>query len=81
MIARSGTKISGKNTRIRAGGLNRRGKEGGSAALPAVETVTVNGASDPFAIDTVDGTWQTAPRGAPLQASETVPLKPGPGLS
>ena len=74
-------KSSGRSRRIRDGGLKCHGIEGGSTAVPAVETVTVNGAGAPFAIDTAGGTWQTVPRGAPLQASETVPLKPAPGLS
>ncbi len=43
-------------------------------ALPLVVTVTVNGAGIPFAIDTLAGTWHIAPSGAPLHASETVPL-------
>jgi len=35
----------------------------------------------PFASETLAGTWQTAPRGAPPQARETVPLKPELGVS
>ena len=50
-------------------------------ARPAVETDTVNGAGAPFAMVTEEGTWHVALRGAPLQVSETVPLKPAPGLS
>src|SRR5437879_13876897 len=65
--ARSGSK------RIPEGGTRRRGIEGGSMALPLVDTVTVNGAGAPFVIDTVAGTWQVALRGAPVQASATVP--------
>jgi len=75
------TKTSSWSTRILAGGPNRHGVEGGSMALPAVETETVNGAGTPFAIVTEEGTWHAALRGAPLQASETVPPKPAPGLS
>jgi hypothetical protein len=45
-----------------------------------VVTVTLNVAA-PFASETLAGTWQTAARGAPLQLSETVPVKPAPGVS
>ncbi len=54
--------------------MKRIGIEGGSMAPPLVNTVTVNGAGRPFAIDTLAGTWHVAPSGAPLHASETLPL-------
>ncbi len=74
-------KASSKSTRIRAGGGKRHGIEGGSPAAPLVDTVTVKGAGAPFAITTVGGTWHVAPSGVPLQASDTVPVKPAPGVN
>lgn len=76
---RSASKIgAGKGTR-KTGGM-RSGANGGSSAEPLVVTVTVKVAG-PLASETLAGTWQTAPRGAPLQLRETVPVKPAPGVS
>jgi len=50
-------------------------------AGPLVVMVTVKDAVAPLASETLAGTWQTAPRGAPLQVSPTVPEKPAPGVS
>src|SRR5258708_4055904 len=60
--------------RIPAGGAKSLGIKGSSAAPPLVDTVTVNGTGVPLTIATVAGTWHVAPRGAPLQANDTVPL-------
>src|SRR5260370_39336195 len=81
MVTKRRAKASSKSTRIRAGGAKRHGIEGGSPAAPLVDTVTVKGAGAPFAITTVGGTWHVAPSGMPLQASDTVPGKPAPGVS
>jgi len=62
-------------------GLMRSGAEGGKMAEPLVVTVTVNGAATPFEIDTLAGSWQAAPKGAPLHVSDTVPLYPAPGVN
>lgn len=69
---------AGRGTR-ESGGM-RSGMEGGNAAGPLVVTVTLKVAV-PLARETLAGTWQTAPRGAPLQLKATVPLKPEPGVS
>jgi hypothetical protein len=55
-------------------GLKRRGAEGGALAEPLVVTVTVNGAGAPLEIETLAGSWQAAPTGAPLHMSDTVPV-------
>ena len=65
---------------MRERGGMRSGKDGGNWAGPLVVTVTANVAG-PLASETLAGTWQTAPKGAPLQLSETVPVKPAPGVS
>lgn len=57
------------------------GTNGGATAGPLVVTITVNGAAAPLASDTVEGAWQVALGGAPAQESETLPLKPAPGVS
>src|SRR5713226_3129319 len=81
MVTKRRAKTSSKSTRIRAGGAKRHGIDGGSTATPLVDTVTVNGAGAPLAIATVAGTWHVAPSGVPLQASDTVPVKPAPGVN
>jgi hypothetical protein len=64
-----------KGNRRRTGvSLKRSGVYGGEMAEPLVVTVTVNGAGAPPEIETLAGTWQAAPRGAPLQVSDTVPV-------
>jgi len=73
IIAKSRANGRRGRTRIPAGGAKRLGIEGGSAAPPLVDMVTVKGAGAPFAIVTVGGIWHIAPSGAPLQASVTVP--------
>jgi hypothetical protein len=55
-------------------GLMRSGADNGALAAPLVVTVTVNGTTAPFEIDTLAGTWQAAPRGAPLHVRDTVPV-------
>lgn len=47
---------------------------GASIALPLVTTVTVNAAGAPTLRTTVAGAWQVAPKGAPVQVKEMVPL-------
>ena len=74
IVIKSRANATSMRTRIPAGGTKRVGIEGGSAAPPLVDMVTVNGAGAPFAIVTVGGTWHIAPSGAPLQANDTVPL-------
>jgi hypothetical protein len=74
MVTKSRAKASSKSTRIRAGGAKRPGIDGGSTEAPLVDTVTAKGAGVLLAIATVAGTWQVALGGAPVQASETVPL-------
>ncbi len=74
IISRSRANARRGSARIPDGGTKRLGIEGGSAAPPLVDTVTVNGAGAPFAIDTLAGTWHVASSGAPVQASDTVPL-------
>jgi len=61
------------------GGM-RSGADGGNWAGPLVVTLTVNVAG-PLASETPAGTWQRAPRGAPLQVNQTVPVKPAPAVS
>jgi hypothetical protein len=73
-IQRTSASANKGNTRSPGVGLRRGGAEGGKMAAPLVVTVTVNGAAAPFEIDTLAGTWQLAPRGAPLHASEMLPL-------
>jgi len=73
-IARIRANAKSGRTRIPFGGEKSLGIEGGSAAAPLVETVTVKGAGVPLAIATLAGAWHTAPSGAPLQTSDTVPL-------
>ncbi len=60
---------------------NGSGAKGGAAAEPLVVTVTANVAGAPLVRDRLEGTWQVALRGAPLQESEIAPLKPVPGVS
>jgi hypothetical protein len=74
MITRSRVNARSGSTGIPTKGTKRHGIEGGSMALPLVDTITVNGTWPPFVTVTVAGTWHTAPSGAPLQASDTVPL-------
>jgi len=69
---------AGRGTR-EAGGM-RSGADGGNWAGPLVVTVAVNVAVPP-ASETLAGTWHTAPRGAPLQLSPTMPAKPELGVS
>ena len=77
---RSASKIGvGTGTRETGGMLS--GAEGGNWAGPLVVTVTLKGAGLPFVTATLEGAWQTAPRGAPLQVSPIVPVKPDPGMS
>jgi len=61
------------------GGM-RGGADGGNWAGPLVVTLTVNVAG-PLASETPAGTWQRAPRGAPLQVNQTVPVKRAPAVS
>src|SRR5256885_6289423 len=77
------TRASASRSSMRnpSGRTKRCGIEGGNMAPPLVDTVTVKGAGAPLAIETVGGTWHAAPSGAPLQASDTVPLYPAPGVS
>jgi hypothetical protein len=64
-----------KGNRCRPGvGLRRNGAKGGEMAEPLVVTVTVKGAGAPPEIETLAGSWQAAPRGAPLHVSVTVPV-------
>jgi hypothetical protein len=49
--------------------------------VPLVVTVTVNGRAAPLVTERLAGTWQAAPKGAPLQAREILPVKPGPGIN
>lgn len=77
-VLEASTRISAstnKGNRRRTGvGLKRSGAYGGEMAEPLVVTVTVNGTTAPFEIDTLAGTWQAAPRGAPLHVRDTVPV-------
>jgi len=75
------TKGRSGSTRMRGGRTKRHGTLGGRKAVPLVRTFTVNGAGAPLAIATVAGTWHVALIGAPLQASEMVPVYPVPGVS
>jgi hypothetical protein len=43
-------------------------------ALPLVTTVTVKGAGAPVLRTTEAGAWHVAPKGAPVQVKEIVPL-------
>src|SRR5215469_5669292 len=61
-------------------GRGRRGADGGRIDKPAVFTVTVKVAAVPLARETAEGTWHVAASGAPLQASETLPVNPCPGV-
>ena len=70
----------GANKGTCGAGGRRSGADGGNWAEPLVVTATVKVAA-PLASETLAGTWQTAPRGAPLQLSETAPVKPAPGVS
>src|SRR5690242_5909651 len=78
---KSRTRKVGTDKGTREIGGMRRGATGGNWAGPLVVTVTVKVAGVPLASETFAGTWQTAPRGAPLQLSPTVPVKPVPGVS
>ena len=69
---------AGRGTR-EMGGM-RSGADGGNWAGPLVVTVAVN-VAEPPASETLAGTWHTAPRGAPLQLSPTMPAKPELGVS
>jgi|SRR5215467_2149235 len=72
---------SSGSRRVAETGGTRRGTYGGKIAEPLVFTVTLKVVEVPLVSETVEGTWQIALRGAPLQASETEPLKPCPGVS
>lgn len=76
---RSASKVGTKRGTCGIRGM-RSGTDGGNWAGPLVVTVTLNVAA-PLASETLAGTWQTAPRGAPLQFNATVPVKPAPGVS
>ena len=47
---------------------------GATIAPPLVSTVTVKDAGAPVLITTEDGAWHVAPKGAPVQVRERVPL-------
>jgi len=47
---------------------------GATIALPLVRTVTVKAAGAPTLRTTEAGAWQVAPKGAPVQVKEMVPL-------
>lgn len=55
-------------------GMRNRLKAGIAALLPVVLKDTVNTAGLPFVTGTVAGIWHVAACGAPLHASDTVPL-------
>ena len=74
IISMSKVNARSGRTRIPSGGRKRLGIESGSTPAPLVDTVTVKGAGVPLAIATLAGAWHTAPSGAPLQTSDTVPL-------
>jgi hypothetical protein len=84
MLAKmSKTSANSSTARIRRPtiGLTRVGIDGGRLAVPLVVTVTVNGRAVPLVTERLEGTWQAAPKGTPLQANEILPVKPGPGLT
>jgi len=54
---------------------------GATIAPPLVSTVTVKGARAQVLKTTVAGAWHIAPRGAPVQVTEIVPLWSRPGIS
>jgi hypothetical protein len=74
IISMSKVNARSGRTRIPFGGEKCLGIEGRSAAAPLVDTVIVKGVGVPLAIATLAGAWHTAPSGAPLQTSDTVPL-------
>lgn len=85
-LPRNASRRKSRASKIGAGRRNcemgriRRGADGGIWAGPLVVTVTVKVAL-PLASETLAGTWQTAPSGAPLQLNPTEPVKPAPEVS
>lgn len=58
----------------KAGGDLREVILGATIAFPLVTTVTVKVAGAPVLRTTEVGAWQVAPKGAPVQVKEMVPL-------
>jgi hypothetical protein len=71
---RSSASTNKGNTRSPGMGPKRSREKGGALAAPLVVIVTVKGAGAPLEIETLAGTWQAAPRGAPVHVSDTVPV-------